>query len=225
MSKSSSNTKVKRGRPTKLNPEVVTKLVAAFNMAYNDTEAASYAGISRKVLYEWLRYKDDFRDKINRAKIEPTIKAKEVVVNAVNSGDLSAAKWWLERKAASEFNTKPDDSPKVPAELAEYIDRIRGIISLHEKRIAYHYRDVIYRLREQERLKQEKSRNSGKMTLKDTVLSNLLELPDDKLADHVAQEVTATGQDIAGVRRILEERLEFQSIYRKELERAKEWND
>lgn len=211
-----------KGRPSKLTPQVVTKLVAAFNMGYSDTEAALYAGISRKTFYDWLCDKPDFRNKINRAKSQPTIKAKEVVVNAVNLGDLNAAKWWLERKAASEFSTKPTRAQTIPPELREHLDQLKEIVRMHEQRIAYNYRIATYRLRELERAN-NRTRN-GKPTVREDFYTRLLELPDDKLADHAAQEVTATGQDIAGVREMLVERMDFQSIYRKHVERAKKWN-
>lgn len=215
----------KRGRPTKMTPEVVTKLMAAFNMGYNDTEAVLYAGISRKTLYDWLCEKPDFRYKINLAKAQPTIKAKQVLITAINAGDVNAAKWWLERKASNEFNTKPVEGSDIPPELEEHLNSLRDIIAVQEQRIAYHYRTAIYRLREQERAKNATSRSPGKTTLKDDFYTSLLALPDDQLADHVAQEVTATGQDIAGVREILIDRMDFQSSYRGELAKAKLWND
>jgi hypothetical protein len=215
--------KSKRGRPSKFTPEVVTKLLAAFNMGYNDTEAVLHAEISRKSYYAYLNEHPDFRNRINRAKIEPTIKAKEVVVNAVNAGDLKASQWWLERKAASEFSTKPKNEPDVPAELREHIEVVANVVKVQEKLIATNYRTAIYRLREQERAN-NRSRN-GKPSPKEDFYTRLLELPDDKLADHVQQEVTATGQDIAGVRTWLLHRLDAQSAYQDELERAKHWND
>lgn len=216
-------TKSKRGRPSKFTPEVVTKLLAAFNLGYNDTEAALYAGISRKTFYDYINERPDFRNKINRAKIAPIIKAKEVVVNALNSGDVNAAKWWLERKAANEFSTKPRPEPDVPDELSEHIEAIANVVKAQEQLIAYHYRIAIYKLREQERAN-NRSRN-GKPSPREGFYSQLLELPDDKLSDHVGQEITATGQDIAGVRDWLVQRLDAQSDYRKEFERAKHWND
>ncbi len=215
--------KSKRGRPTKLKPEVVTKLLAAFNMGYNVTEAALYAGISRKTYYVWLCENPDFRNKINRAKIEPNIKAKAVVINAINSGDLRASQWWLERKAANEFTTKPQAEPDIPAELREHIEVVADTVRVQEKIIATNYRTVIYRLREQERAT-NRNRN-GKPTPKEEIYTKLLELPDDKLADHVGQEVTATGKDIADVRMWLIHRIDTQSQLRDWLERAKSWND
>lgn len=215
----------KRGRPTKMTPEVVTKLLAAFHMGYNDTEAALFAGISRKTLYDWLCDKPDFRYKINLAKSQPNIKAKQVVIAAVNAGDVSAAKWWLERKSPEEFSTKTTEVSDIPPELEEHLNGLLEIVRLNERRIALHYRTAIFRLREKERTNISTDRTPGKSTIKDDFYSRLLALPDDKLTDHVAQEVTATGQDIAGVRDILIDRMDFQSMYERELTKAKQWND
>jgi len=219
----------KRGRPSKFTPAVVTKLVAAFNMGYNDTEAAAYASISRKTFYDYICDKPDFRNKINRAKIEPTIKAKEVVVNALNAGDLGAAKWWLERKSANEFSTKPVASSEIPTELEEHISGLKEVVRVTEQRICNRYRIVIYRLREQERASNQggggRHRGNASNGLKEAIYTRLLELPNDKLADHIEQEVIATGQDIAGVRDLLSDRLDWQAMYREQYDKIKYWDE
>ncbi len=96
------------GRPTKLTPKTVTKLMAAFNKGYNDDEACFYADISRNSFYRWYREDADFRDKIAQAKLQPNLHAKELVIDAIEGGDVNAAKWWLERKAKSEFGTRSE---------------------------------------------------------------------------------------------------------------------
>jgi hypothetical protein len=217
--------KRKRGRPSKLTPQVVTKLEAAFNMGYNDTEAALYADISRKTLYEWLVDKPDFRYKINQARSQPNIRAKAVVVNAVNNGDVGAAKWWLERKAADEFSTKSHNDSDTPPELLEYINSLKGIVKVQETRIAHHYRTTIYRLREEERNTTKVSKNRNTKSEKVEQYTRLLSLSDAELSNHVAQEITATGQDIAGVRESVIDRVDYQSMYERELSKAKKWND
>lgn len=213
----------KAGRPTKLTPEVVTKLVAAFNMGYNDSEAAAYAGVSRKTLYEWKCEHPEFRYKINRAKLEPTTKAKEVVIN---SGNLNAAKWWLERKAAYEFSSTPQEVSPIPPELQDFIGNIEGIITITEQRIGIKYRDKLYAIREQERVSHTNNpRNKDKVSYKDAILTRILELPENQLADHITQEIVSTGRDIGGVRQLIEERQEYHSILRKEMDMIKHWND
>ncbi len=43
------------------------------------------------------------------AKTYVSIKAKKTVVQAIDTGNLNAAKWWLERKARNEFGQHPVD--------------------------------------------------------------------------------------------------------------------
>lgn len=98
----------KLGRPSKLTPNTVTKLVAAFHKGYNDDEATAYAVISRNSFYRWYREDADFRDKIDQAKMQPNLHAKELVIDAIEGGDVNSAKWWLERKAKAEFGTRSE---------------------------------------------------------------------------------------------------------------------
>jgi hypothetical protein len=37
-----------------------------------------------------------------------TFKARQVILQAINNGDIKAAQWWLERKARFEFAPKPN---------------------------------------------------------------------------------------------------------------------
>lgn len=53
---------------------------------------------------------------MDKAQQEPTVKAKQLLVDAINSGDLGVAKWWLERKEPQEFalNRKVEPEPVPP---------------------------------------------------------------------------------------------------------------
>lgn len=94
------------GRPTDMTPEVVTKLLAAFNNLYNITEACAYADISRTTYYRWLEADDKFSYKMSQAQSAPTRKAKEVVMDGVKAGDTSLALRLLMLR-------DPDFKPKV----------------------------------------------------------------------------------------------------------------
>lgn len=113
------------GRPTDMTPEVVTKLIAAFNNAYNITEACEYAGIARVTYYRWLEKDDQFSYKMSKAQSAPTRKAKEVVVDAINKGDANLGFRWLERR-------DPDFKPKAEVyntpELAETREKIKDFL-------------------------------------------------------------------------------------------------
>lgn len=95
------------GAPTKYTPITVGKLVAAFNNAYNITEACQYAGIHRDTYYDWLTTQSGFSDKMAEAQSAINRKAKEVVVKAINEGDANMAMKYLEKRDP-EFKSKAD---------------------------------------------------------------------------------------------------------------------
>lgn len=93
----------KGGRPTKMNPEVITKLKAAFANSFTVEQACYYAEIDKTTFYLWLDKDERFSHEMERARNTPTMKAKQVVVAAVNKGDVETSKWWLKHKAPDEF--------------------------------------------------------------------------------------------------------------------------
>lgn len=189
------------GRPTKYTPAIVTKLIAAFEMGYNGTEAAAYAGISRKVLYDWLRDKPDFCDKITAAKAQLNIKAKQVLVQSITDGDVQSAKWWLERKAYKEFNTKAlEHADATPPAERETIDALNKVVATQEELIALKYRGVVFLMYEQ--LKKTNARDKEGLAR----LDRLLKLPNTKLCDYAEMEIYATHYDRANVKQLLEQR-------------------
>ncbi len=190
----------KTGRPTKETPQVVTKLVAAFNMGYNDTEACFYAGISRNTYYKLLKEVPDFRDKIEQAKCGLNMKAKAVVVDALDKGDIGTAKWWLEHRAQKEFSKK-EEPKELPKDYQEVQDLNRDALANLEELICMRYRGLLFLQREQEQsnrlLKNDKTKSRT---------DELLKLPDSKLADHIELEIYATGRDRADVRQLVQQR-------------------
>lgn len=114
------------GRPSDMTVDVVTKLIAAFNNAYNIGEACGYAGISRMTYYRWLEKDDEFSYKMSEAQAAPNKKAKEVVLTAINEGDVNTAKWYLDRRDP-DFKPKgelaiPDGQQKTEEKLKEFMD-------------------------------------------------------------------------------------------------------
>ncbi len=95
------------GRPTKKTPEVITKLVAAFNNLMTDTEACSYAGISRESYYNWLEQDPMFADKMASAKAHPKMLAKETMIYAIKERkSWMAAAWLLERLEPDQYSLR-----------------------------------------------------------------------------------------------------------------------
>lgn len=199
----------KTGRPTKETPSVVTKLVAAFNMGYNDTEACFYAGISRNTYYQWLNDQVEFRDRIEQAKCGLNMKAKGVVVDALGKGDLNTAKWWLEHRAQKEFGKSKEGSNELPKDYQERIKWHKDAITNLEEMICMRYRAVLF-----VQLEQQQSNRLLKKPNDKTRIDELLALPNNKLADHVQLEIYATGNDKAEVKEWVEQRRSFQADIR-----------
>ncbi len=91
------------GRPTVITQDSVQKLETAFRHGFSVSTACLYAGISRGTYYQHTSSDPDFLDRMQLAQAWVTMRAKAVVVNAINNNSLPAAKWWLEHKARDEF--------------------------------------------------------------------------------------------------------------------------
>jgi hypothetical protein len=100
---------VTTGRPTVITPATVRKLEQAFKDGLSVSEACFVSGIGRTAYYERRSNDEAFANKMELAKAYVSIKAKKTVVQAIDTGNLTAAKWWLERKARNEFGTNTVD--------------------------------------------------------------------------------------------------------------------
>lgn len=107
------------GRPTKLEPEVVKKLTAAFANGFNVEQACDYADISKPTYYDWIKKYPEFSNDMSKAQRAIGQLARKVVTDNLNKGDLRAARYWLDRR-------DPDFSPK--AELKHDINPIDEIL-------------------------------------------------------------------------------------------------
>ena len=84
------------GRPTKITPESVGKLEAAFHIGCSDSEACFFAEISRDTLYEYQKKNPEFSDRKRTLKSAPMLAARKVIAKAIKDGDLKTAKWYFE---------------------------------------------------------------------------------------------------------------------------------
>lgn len=100
---------VTTGRPTVIDKDVVRKLEQAFKDGLSVSEACFVSGIGKRTFYDHKATDTVFAHKMELAKAYVTLRAKKVVVQAVYSGNLTAAKWYLERKARNEFGLHPVD--------------------------------------------------------------------------------------------------------------------
>jgi hypothetical protein len=93
----------KAGRPSVINEDIIRKLEAALGSGFSISFATSYAGISTSTFYEHKAGNDEFKYRVNRAEEWATLRARQVILNAIDNGDVATAKWYIERKARFEF--------------------------------------------------------------------------------------------------------------------------
>jgi len=98
----------KKGRKSKLDLDIVRKLVAAFNNDYNVREACVYSGIGKTTYYDWLEKNKEFADTISASQRKISMKCKLIIADRINNGDVRAAMWWLEHKRPEEFSLKAE---------------------------------------------------------------------------------------------------------------------
>lgn len=137
----------KAGRPTVITAEVVNILVGCFRNGMTVREACWQSGISHEAYYNHLRNNQQFVDIIARAQANPTMTARRVLVDAINNSDVSAAKWWLERKAADEFGSSPkpvlaDDTEKPRNRFADMSDEDMNKLGVELSQLIVKSRDT-----------------------------------------------------------------------------------
>lgn len=94
------------GRPLKLDDSIKRRILEVIGVGGTITLAAKYAGVSRQTLHDWLAKGEkqkrglyrDFLDDFRRAEARPSIMAMGMIQRAIQDGDLSAAKWYLEKR-------------------------------------------------------------------------------------------------------------------------------
>lgn len=95
--KSSKKKKSNIGRPPKVTENVVQKLEAAFSMGCTDEEASFRAGIAKNTLYNYIEKNPDFLHRKEALKKDPAIRARQVILDALDDGDVQTARWLLDK--------------------------------------------------------------------------------------------------------------------------------
>lgn len=87
--------------------KVTPLLVASLQNGLNVTQACLQADISRETYYAKCKDDESFSDKMELAQQFGSMKARQNVIQAVNSGDPHMSKWYLERRDR-DFKPKTD---------------------------------------------------------------------------------------------------------------------
>jgi len=95
------------GRKSKLTDKARREILQVISVGGSKSLACKHAGITLVTLMNWLRRGEeakrglyhDFVLEFRQAEARPDILAMGIVHRAVKDGDVSAAKWWLEKKS------------------------------------------------------------------------------------------------------------------------------
>ncbi len=132
----------RKGRKPAITEAVLRKLEAAFAVGCTDDEACLYADIAPATLYKYQNDNLDFLEWKRLIKQRPVLKARNVIIGALDAKDIQTAKWYLERKRSSEFGEKQkvehsgivatttldDENPEDVALRNEFKERLRANI-------------------------------------------------------------------------------------------------
>ena len=100
----------KRGRPSRMTPEVVGKLREVFLLDYNVEEACQYAGIHKDTYYEYLKKNPEFSDEMAQAQRGLAKAAKRAVAIAIiEHKNARIALEYLKHRRPEEYRTKVED--------------------------------------------------------------------------------------------------------------------
>lgn len=80
----------------------------------SDREACMFSGISPSLLYDYQQKNAEFLEQKETWKQQLAFKARRVVAEKIKRGDLTTAKWYLERKVKQEFSLKEERSHAEP---------------------------------------------------------------------------------------------------------------
>ena len=86
------------GRPRAITEDVLQKLEEAFSLGCTDVEACLLADISPSTLYNFQTENPDFLERKATLKSNPVLKARRVVLSAIETdSDLNTARWMIEK--------------------------------------------------------------------------------------------------------------------------------
>lgn len=94
------------GRPSKLTPEIQTRIVEAVTAGNYMETAAAYAGVGVSTFYRWMQEGEDpkspkrkreFREAVLQARAQAEVRNVTLIQRAANDGSWQAASWFLER--------------------------------------------------------------------------------------------------------------------------------
>jgi hypothetical protein len=126
----------KMGRPSKLTPEVVDKLLEALADGLTLEQAATSVGVHRDTLRRWRDENAWLNEQLEQAREECRRKMLGVIKSAAESGDPRAAETFLRLSFFPQY-TKPDTNVNVGVQTQLVCDEAtrQRLIELHRRTI------------------------------------------------------------------------------------------
>jgi hypothetical protein len=93
----------KVGRPSVVDEKTIRQLEAALCSGFSVTAACHFAGIGTSTFYEHRALDEDFAVRMKMSEEWATYRARQVILQAIDKGEVKVAMWFMERKARLEF--------------------------------------------------------------------------------------------------------------------------
>ena len=98
MVKGNGNGRKKPAPNSKRTPQLERVIIAGLGRGLTIETSAAIAGVHRNTVNNWIKADPAFCASCAEAAAAPTKMATEVVLKAIEDGDVHAAQWWLERR-------------------------------------------------------------------------------------------------------------------------------
>lgn len=124
------------GRPSKYSLKLTHEICEAISDGTPFSYAAAIVGISYETFCQWRKRYPEFSDAIEAAKARGIRARLQLIVKAAESGDVAAARWWLEHVVPEHFarnrvelahnlNGSVEHSLALPVEVLDAIAEVR----------------------------------------------------------------------------------------------------
>jgi hypothetical protein len=95
-----------KGRPTVFTPEALQKIEEGARRNYKHTEMALHANISYSALAHYLAENPEFRQRLDTLRGHVSMRSKDNIYAAVDTGDVKVSQWHLENVNADEYSKR-----------------------------------------------------------------------------------------------------------------------
>lgn len=108
-----------------MDKDKVYKMINAFKYLATVPEACQEANISIRQYKYFAQTHPEIKEVREKFTLIPSMEAKVTIINAIKSGDLKAAKWWLLKKSPEEFYSSLAKKDKTYRDLQQQIRDIQ----------------------------------------------------------------------------------------------------